>query len=138
MRNSIQERAKRLHISWAYKRFIGPIPKGMKCCHSCDDTECVNPYHLFLGSQSDNIKDAKRKGRMPSWKERGGTCPAILGAMRGKRKLTIEKVLEAQKRYLAGETQTSLAKEFGVDQSTMSVAVRNKTWKFAHAKSHKA
>lgn len=47
----------------AYEVYVGPIPEGMFVCHKCDTRSCCNPDHLFLGTQSDNIKDMYRKGR---------------------------------------------------------------------------
>lgn len=43
---------------------MGPIPAGMKVCHSCDNAACWRPAHLFLGTQRDNMQDAGTKGRM--------------------------------------------------------------------------
>ena len=41
----------------------GQIPKGMCVLHKCDVRLCVNPFHLFLGSEKDNVMDRERKGR---------------------------------------------------------------------------
>lgn len=48
-------------LSWMMLR--GPIPEGMNVLHKCDNRKCVNPNHLFLGTQSDNVQDMYSKGR---------------------------------------------------------------------------
>lgn len=48
-------------VSWEIH--YGPIPKGMLICHHCDNPECANPKHLFLGTSKDNVQDMIQKGR---------------------------------------------------------------------------
>lgn len=47
----------------AYEQVNGPFSSGMVVCHRCDTPHCVNPAHLFLGTQKDNLRDMFRKGR---------------------------------------------------------------------------
>lgn len=41
----------------------GPIPDGLKVCHTCDVRNCIEPTHLWLGTQKENMADARAKGR---------------------------------------------------------------------------
>jgi len=56
-------------LSWMI--YNGDMPEGLYVCHKCDNPKCVNPDHLFIGSHSDNMKDAFNKGRLIIPKGRG-------------------------------------------------------------------
>ena len=47
----------------AYEAFNGPLPEGLLACHRCDVKACVNPAHLFLGTDGDNLNDSYSKRR---------------------------------------------------------------------------
>lgn len=86
----------------AYELFVGPIPVGMCVCHRCDVPRCVNPAHLFLGTQADNTADKMQKGRQAR------------GAQHGMTKLS-----DADKAAIAasGEPTARLAARYGVDRT---------------------
>lgn len=43
-------------------------PRDLVICHTCDNPKCINPHHLFAGTQEENIHDAQQKGRLPTRK----------------------------------------------------------------------
>ena len=103
---------------FSYSLHYGEIPNGQFVLHKCDIKLCVNPNHLFLGTQQDNIDDAVFKDRH------------VYGEKQGASRLTDELVLDIRKRYSFGNvTQRELAKEFGVCQWTISACIRRSTWK---------
>lgn len=105
----------------AYKLFCGEIPEGLFVLHKCDTRCCVNPDHLMLGTQADNVKDMVSKGRAKQ-------IP-LYGEKNPQSKLTVSQVKEIRCRVKNGETQRSMCTIFGVSPMTISRLVRGETWK---------
>ena len=62
---------------FAYETFTGMIPPGMCVLHKCDIPRCVNPAHLFLGSQANNNHDCITKGRFRSVRRHVQHMPSV-------------------------------------------------------------
>lgn len=90
-------------------------------CHSCDTPLCVRPDHLFLGTQQDNLRDMRDKGRANPGTSRGSA--------HYKAALTEEQVREIRRRYSAGEMPTALAREMGLTESIVGSAARGRTYR---------
>lgn len=117
-------------VSWTLNG--GLIPGGLYVCHKCDNPICVRPSHLFLGNQSDNMGDAKRKGRMASGEKssmRLHPDRIARGTRRWNAKLTDKKVLEIRGAAAVGWSFKGLAAKFHVHQSQISRIVAGKRWK---------
>ena len=98
------------------------IPSDRMVCHKCDVPSCVNPDHLFLGTQFDNMRDCSEKGRTRKNGLRGEDMPA--------NKLTTEQVLEILRTYPAsGKGYAEIGKKYGVGGDAISGILRRKTWK---------
>jgi len=100
---------------------FGSIPKGLFVCHTCDNPSCINPQHLFLGTNADNIQDMYDKGRREAHK--GEKCATSI--------LTGNQVMEIRKLYVprTNKRRFELAKMFGVSEGTIQDIVYHKSWR---------
>ena len=106
----------------AWLLYCGEIPKGMSVLHTCDVPSCVNPDHLWLGSQWDNINDCKKKGRFKP----PPINTTFIGEQHGEAKLTTANVLEIRTSVLRNK---EYAQKFGVSETTVRHVKSRKTWK---------
>jgi hypothetical protein len=109
-------------VSWLINK--GEIPQvdgyhGMCVLHRCDNRACVNPSHLFLGTNRDNVEDCISKNRRAR----------IVGDNHGKAKLTAAQV-RIIKRCLHFRVKASvIGRFFGMDKTTIGQISRGRTWK---------
>ena len=105
-------------FSWSLVN--GPIPVGEKihdCCilHSCDNPPCVNPSHLRLGNQADNVRDRDTRNRFRK----------MIGEENGASKLT---VAHASEILFSPERGVDLARRFSVSPATVSAIRQRRNW----------
>lgn len=116
----------------AYEAFVGPIPNGLFVCHSCDNPPCVNPSHLWLGTNRDNTDDMLKKCRSAHGERHmSKTRPDLIrrGSGQSTSKLREPDVLDIRLRAARGERLKAIACSFGVDPALISRIVHGKRWR---------
>ena len=105
---------------YSYKLFNDDFEDGLQVCHHCDNPACVNPNHLFIGTQKDNMQDMVSKNR--GYDKRGEYNP--------KSKLTEHDVLKIRQYYDAKIfRQFELAKLFNVSSTHIGYIIHRESWK---------
>ncbi len=141
---------------YSYELFKGPIPKGLFVCHSCDVPACVNPDHLWVGTQKDNLADMVRKERSASGSRNGmygkeftkehrqklrenhrgkdslatkkKKSETKLGSLNPNAKLSEEDIRVIRKKRFQGIKRKFLAEEYKVNVAVISNITSRKTW----------
>ena len=111
--NGKQHRAHRFSWGLVYDK----IPDNLLICHHCDNTACVRPSHLFLGTSKDNVSDMILKGRRHDSNGEGGN-----------NKLENSDVIYIRATASSGVSQVDLAREFNVSESLIPRIIRRKRW----------
>lgn len=103
----------------SYELHRGSIPDGMMVLHKCDNPTCINPDHLFLGTDADNMQDKIEKGR----------ANFLVGERVYNARLTSGQVIEIRRLSKQGISQSRIARQFGVSTSAIGSIVSRKNWK---------
>lgn len=104
----------------SYMIYKGNIPDEMLICHTCDNTKCVNPNHLFKGTHIDNMRDKINKNRSNN----------IKGEMISVSKLKEKQVLEAREEYNNSDISIrQLSKKYNISPSSMRDIIMKIAWK---------
>ena len=100
----------------SYQVFNGEIGEGLIVCHKCDVPPCINPDHLFLGTNRDNKYDSINKKRHNA------------GSNHGKTKLTEEDIIKMRRYSKLGFKNVTLARRFKLSPWTISEIITHKLW----------
>jgi hypothetical protein len=104
---------------WAWAEAHGEVPAGILVLHHCDNPPCVNPEHLFLGTQQDNVLDmhSKRRGNPP----RGEEQPTS--------KLTVQDVEEIRRLInVEHASRSAVGRQFGLHHETVRKIALGRLW----------
>ncbi len=104
-------------LSWMLHK--GEVPDGFKVCHHCDNPPCVNPGHLFVGTNKDNIDDANRKGRLAR----------LAGSLNGWARMDEARVSAMRKEWVPYKMPAwKLAEKYGLSLTQTERILRHEAW----------
>lgn len=104
---------------FSYQIHVGNIPEGRLVLHKCDNPPCVNPEHLFIGTQFDNMRDMVQKGRNANTKGTNNPRASIYD----------DSVIQIRDLWDTGASIKEIAIHFMIPKSTVRNIISNVTWK---------
>lgn len=107
----LYQKYKAHRLSWEIN--VGPIGDGLCVCHHCDNPGCVNPEHLFLGTNAQNTADKVAKGRQ------------CIGIRNAQSKINDEAVRDIRSSTISG---IQIAKKYGISNQLVSNIRLRKNW----------
>jgi hypothetical protein len=102
---------------FSYELTYGEIPTGLVVRHTCDIRACVNPAHLCLGTQEQNIRDMHSRGRAPT------------GSKHHNAKIDEDIANTIRTLYAGGQPQASIARQLSVSPYVVHSVVRGLRWR---------
>ncbi len=109
---------------FAYELWVGEIPEGLMVIHSCDVRDCVNPEHLRVGTNQDNMDDRNSRGRTQHHGRGGNFWPTNRHS-----KLTPDLVRQLRADAATGVSFRELGRRYGLDHKSAASIVRRRFWK---------
>ena len=114
----IREGKRQFVSRYIFDKYRGEIPKGLLVLHLCDNPGCVNPAHLYIGTNQDNTNDMIARGRAGDAR----------GEKNGNAKLKEQQVKEI--RSNKKDSQAVLGRKYGVHRNTIFDIKHNRTWNY--------
>lgn len=108
----------RIHRA-VWEKNNGEIPSGLVVCHSCDVRACINPEHLFIGTQAENIRDMDKKGRRK----------ILVGSQQGSSKLREQDIPNIRSRLNSGDSCELICKDYGVSPGLIRHIKKDRIWR---------
>jgi hypothetical protein len=112
-------------LSWEWAN--GPVPPGLSVLHTCHVGRCVNPSHLYVGTQADNVRDRVESGRQPTAARGYDYWPR--GDAHPNTKLTEADVVAMKRDWATGQfSKMELSRRYNCSHKTVRQIIKGETW----------